>query len=365
MSRRIAILGASGSVGSTLAVHLLRSRLLEPADHLLLVGHGVLATERKLLSTRIDLLDAFDDDRVCIEIVPDVSDVEADIVVVAAGASLLAGHVSSRRDLGQINRVVFEHIADQCASRLPQALFIVVSNPVELAVEILCCATDRKHVMGMGAQQDSLRFARAIAADLGISRHEVRATVMGEHGDAMLPLWRSVEIVPDHPRTAEQFARLSERCRNSPLHPRVEALRRQVVQLLSEERVAEAYRITRHALPDTRIFVEPFITVHSMHSTPNATANATLECLAAALANDRRRIHGQVLLKNDLLGIDGVCGVPLTLSTSAWHAETLDWLNPDEVAAVRQCVQSIDAFVSDIMSDAVRAAMPSESLLVA
>src|SRR3954463_3424197 len=109
MSRRIAILGASGSVGSTLAVHILRSHLLEPADKLLLVGHGVLATERKLLSTRIDLMDAFDDDRVQIEIVPDVCDVEADIVVVAAGVSLSKGF-STRRDLGATNRVVFEHI---------------------------------------------------------------------------------------------------------------------------------------------------------------------------------------------------------------------------------------------------------------
>ena len=65
--------------------------------------------------------------------------------------------------------MVFEHIADQCASRLAHALFIVVSNPVELAVDILSFAVDRKRVMGMGAQHDSLRFARAIAADLAIS----------------------------------------------------------------------------------------------------------------------------------------------------------------------------------------------------
>jgi malate dehydrogenase len=99
MSRQIAILGASGSVGSALAVHILRSRLLEPADRILLVGHGVLATERKLLSTRVDLMDAFDDERIGIEVVPDVSDVEADIVIVAAGATISAAS-PTRRDLG-------------------------------------------------------------------------------------------------------------------------------------------------------------------------------------------------------------------------------------------------------------------------
>lgn len=364
MSRRIAILGASGSVGSTLAVHILRSRILEPSDKLLLVGHGVLATERKLLGTRIDLMDAFDDDRVGIEMVPDVCDVEADIVVVAAGASLSTGR-STRRDLGEINRVVFEHVADQCASRLPQALFVVVSNPVELAVEILCCATDRKRVIGMGAQQDSLRFARAIATDLAISRHDVRATVMGEHGQAMVPLWRSVELCVDDPKATDALKELYDRSTVEPLGERVARLRCTVSELLLEERIGEAYALARQALPDARIFVEPFITAHSMHSTPNATANATLQCLAAAVANDRRMIHSQVLLKGDVLDLNGLCGIPLILTRDGWHAEPLDWLNSEEISAVKKCIGSVMEFVSGIMTDAVRAAVPSEASLVA
>ncbi len=364
MSKRVAILGASGSVGSTLAVHILRSRLLEPEDKLLLVGHGVSTTERKLLATRIDLMDAFDDERVSIEMVPDVCDVEADIVIVAAGASLSTGR-PTRRDLAQTNRVVFENIADQCVCRLPRALFIVVSNPVELAVEIFSFAVDRKRVFGMGAQQDSLRFARAIAADLGVSRHDVRATVMGEHGQAMAPLWRSVELLADNEKTESDLDKLREKSSAVPLDERVAALRGEVIRLLAEERVAEAYQITREALPDARIFVEPFITAHSMHSTPNATANATLQCIAAALSSDRRMIHGQVLLKGDLLGLQGVCGVPLMLTKDGWHAESLEWLLPEEVAAVARCVESVNEFISGILTEAMRAATPTEELLTA
>jgi malate dehydrogenase len=218
--------------------------------------------------------------------------------------------------------------------------------------------------MGMGAQQDSLRFARAIATDLAISRHDVRATVMGEHGQAMMPLWRSVELMVDDPQTADRLTSLCTRCAESPLENRVTALRRDVGQLLSEERVAEAYELTRRALPDARIFVEPFITAHSVHSTPNATANATLQCIAAALANDRRRVHGQVFLKNEVLGLNGICGIPLTLGTNGWRAEPLDWLQPDEGGAVLRCAESIDRFISAILSEAVRAAAPPEALLV-
>lgn len=364
MPRRIAILGASGSVGSALAVHILRARLLEPSDQLLLVGHGVHTTEQKLLSTRIDLMDAFDDDRVRIEVVPDVADVEADIVIVSAGATL--GPASpTRRDLGATNRAIFEHIAEQCVGRLSQALFIVVSNPVELAVEILSFAVDRKRVFGMGAQQDSMRFARAIASDLGVSRHDVRATVMGEHGQAMVPLWGSVELMPGDPRAADYFRDLRERVAECPLETRVGTLRSLVSELLSQERIAEAYALTHGALPDARIFVEPYITAHCMHSTPNATANATLQCVAAVLANDHRRIHGQVVLRGEVLGLNGVCGLPLTVGTNGWHAEALDWLEPDEIDAVKKAAQSIEEFTSGILIGAVQSLLPSEALLVA
>jgi hypothetical protein len=54
MPKRIGILGASGSVGGALAVHILRAQLLEAADQSLLVGRGELATEWKLLNMGAD-----------------------------------------------------------------------------------------------------------------------------------------------------------------------------------------------------------------------------------------------------------------------------------------------------------------------
>jgi malate dehydrogenase len=363
MSRRIAILGASGSVGSALAVHILRARLLEPQDQLLLVGHGVLATERKLLSMRVDLMDAFDDDRVRIEVVPNPSDVEADIVVLAAGTNVTSS-TQTRRDLAVANRVIFEQIADQCVTRLSNALFIVVSNPVELGVKIFSLASERNRVIGMGAQQDSLRFARAVAADLGVSRHEVRATVLGEHGGAMIPLWSGVELLTDDPRAADRLAYLRSHSTESPLEARVASLRSQVSRLLSKNRISEAYGLTQRALADARIFVEPLITNYSLHSTPNATANATLEVLAAALANDHRRIHGQVDLRGEVLGFYGVCGVPLTIGKNGWHAESLDWLDSNEVRAVEKATESIEEFIAGTLIDGVRAALSPEELLV-
>jgi malate dehydrogenase len=349
MPTAIAIIGASGSVGSMLAAQVLRSQLLEPGDRLQLVGHGSPTSEVKLLCTRIDLLDAFDDERVEIEVVPKIIDVDADIVVIASGVTVSMQH-PSRRDIGAVNRSIFEYIAEQCAARVPNALFIVVSNPVELAVHILAEKLDRKRVIGMGAQQDSLRFARAIAKDLGISRRDVRASVLGEHGQAMVPLWSTAELLVNTPSLLELLDRLKDQSASIPLVERVAALQAQVVELVKACKVAEAYEVTRQALPDARIFAEPFITARSMHSTPNATSNATLQCIAAVLACDHRRIHCQVSLQGEVLDLHGTCGVPATLTRDGWRAEPLDWLSDQEKKLVTNSIESINSFIATILS---------------
>jgi malate dehydrogenase len=330
-----------------LAAQLLREDLLESDDGLFLAGHGTESTERRLLALKSDLLDAFDDRRVHIDAVPDITEFEADIVVVAAGATASA-ETATRRDLAETNLPIFRRITEQCVARLPRAIFIVISNPVELAVRILSERTDRHRIIGMGAEQDSLRFARAIANDLGLSRHDVRASVYGEHGHSMVPLWESVEVLTGVPSHRDRLAALHAKALETPLTVRVSKLTEEVNQLLGRGLFAEAYRATRRALPDARILVEPLITVRSMHSTPNATANATLELIAAVIAVDRRRLHGQVKLAGEALGIDGVCGMPVMLDRHGWRLWDTSCLNGCGRQAVLDSARSIGAFLNEL-----------------
>jgi len=350
MSTSVAIIGASGSVGSALAAHILRSELLKPFDRLQLVGHGAAESEQKLLGTRVDLLDAFDDERVEIEMVPRIADVDADIVIIAAGSGWSAHH-KDRREMAASNREIFERISDHCAQSVPRALYIVVSNPIEIAVRIFAGKIDRSRVIGMGAQQDSLRFARAIARDLGISRHEVRASVLGEHGQWMVPLWSSVELVDSPLPAHNSLERLKKMSQVLPLRERVHALQEEVNELIQANRVPEAYEAARRALPDARVFIEPFITYHCMHSTPNATANATLQCLTAALGEEKSRVHAQVLLEGDVLDLHGVCGIPITLLCGGWKQEALYHLTRAESEMVHHAVDSINEFAASVLSE--------------
>jgi malate dehydrogenase len=347
MPLRLAILGASGAVGCMLAAQLLRDDLLESDDRVLLVGHGTDSTERRLLAIKSDLLDAFDDRRVRIDVVPDITDFEADIVVVAASARLSA-KVASRRDLAEANLPIFRRIAEQCAARLPRAIFIVISNPVELAVQVLSEKTDRYRVIGMGAQQDSLRFARAIASDLGISRHHIRASVFGEHGLSMVPLWESVEVLTGDSNHCHRLATLRAKALETPLSVRTSMLSEEVNELLTRGHFAEAYRATSRALPDVRIVVEPMITVRSINSTPNATANATLQLIAAVIAADLRQVHGQVTLAGEVLEIGGVCGMPVTLGREGWRLLEASCPKGCAQQTVRDSARSIGAFLEEL-----------------
>jgi malate dehydrogenase len=349
MAISIAILGASGSVGTALAAHLLRSGLLEPQDRLQLVGHGSPNSEARLLATRIDLLDAFDDGRVEVEVVPQIADLDADIVVIASGVGI-SPRCTNRRDMGAMNLDLFQRIAGECAAQVPDSLFVVVSNPVELAVQILCEKLDRKRVVGMGAQQDSLRFARAIAKDLDISRHQVRATVVGEHGLGMVPIWSSVELATSQKEADAALEGLRKKSEEIDLRERVASLQKSVVALLAEEKIAEAYEATRRALPDARIFIEPFITTHCMRSTPNATANATLRVIAAALADDHRRIHGQVMLDGECFDVHGAFGIPIALDRRGWVQRPMDILSISAVekAMIEDSARSIRHFLDEV-----------------
>ena len=350
MAHTVSIIGASGAVGSALATHILRCKLLENGDRLQLVGRGLAFSSSKLLSMRIDLMDAFDDEGVEIEVVSSIEDTDGDIVVVCSGATLDA-NIKDRRALSEINLEIFREIAKTCSYRVSDSLFVIVSNPVELAVEVFSKALGSKRVMGMGAEQDSLRFARAIAHDLGLSRHDVFASVLGEHGQSMTPLWSTVRLNIDDESAECALNQIIEKSEKTPLAVRVGHLKAEVSQLLDNDQVDEAYEATRRALPDARIFVQPLITLHSIHSTPNATANATVRFLEAILTGTNHPLHGQVDLAGEFEDIHGVCGVPIHIDRNGWRLRDLERLTPEERYEVRSSAASIARYLSDVVSE--------------
>ena len=172
--------------------------------------------------------------------------------------------------------------------------------------------------------------------------------VLAQHGLSMVPLWESAELLTSRPDHQGRLAALRAKALETPLAIRTSELMREVSQLLELGLHAEAYHAGSCALPDARIMVEPLITVRSMHSTPNATANATLQLIAAVISVDRRRLHGQVMVEGEALGIHGVCGFPIMIDRNGWRLSDLSCLEAGARQAVISSAASVQAFLGEL-----------------
>ena len=114
----------------------------------------------------------------------------SDIVVITAGIARKPG--MSRDDLMNTNSGIVKSCTASAVQASPDALFLVVSNPLDVMtyVSLKVSGLDRKRVIGMAGVLDSARFRSFIALELNVSVEDVNAFVLGGHGDSMVPLPR-------------------------------------------------------------------------------------------------------------------------------------------------------------------------------
>ena len=112
----------------------------------------------------------------------------ADVVIVTAGVPRKPG--MSRDDLLSINLKIIRNVAENLKSKCPDAFVIVISNPLDAMVYEMKKVTGfpRHKVVGMAGVLDSGRFQLFLARELGVSVKDVRAMVLGGHGDTMVPV---------------------------------------------------------------------------------------------------------------------------------------------------------------------------------
>ncbi len=112
------------------------------------------------------------------------------IVVVTSGIPRKPG--MSRDDLIATNAGIVGGVVRQAAAVSPDAILIVVTNPLDAMCHVAMRASGfpRERVIGMAGVLDSARFRSFIAAELGVSVRDVAAFVLGGHGDTMVPLPR-------------------------------------------------------------------------------------------------------------------------------------------------------------------------------
>ena len=141
----------------------------------------------------------------------------SDIVVVTAGIARKPG--MSRDDLLQINAKIIKDVVKNIAKFSPNAILIMVTNPLDVMSYLAYKTTKFKSnkVIGMAGVLDSARYRFFIAQSLGITPSLVNAFVLGGHGDSMVPLPRysTVNGIPiTQLLDKEKIKKINERTKN-------------------------------------------------------------------------------------------------------------------------------------------------------
>ncbi len=113
---------------------------------------------------------------------------DSDVVVITAGVPRKPG--MSRDDLLETNAKIVSSVSEQIKATSPNSIIIVVSNPLDAMVQCAQQVTGFPHqrVMGQAGILDTARYRAFLAMELGVSVEDIRALLMGGHGDTMVPL---------------------------------------------------------------------------------------------------------------------------------------------------------------------------------
>lgn len=118
----------------------------------------------------------------------------SDVVIVTAGLARKPG--MSRTDLLVKNAEIVGQVAENVARFSPEAIVIVVSNPLDVMAYVAMKKTGfpRERIVGMAGILDTARYRAFIAMELNVSVEDISALVLGGHGDSMVPLPRYTSI---------------------------------------------------------------------------------------------------------------------------------------------------------------------------
>jgi malate dehydrogenase len=118
----------------------------------------------------------------------------SDVVVVTAGLPRKPG--MSRDDLVTMNEQIVSSVTREAVARSPDAILIVVSNPLDAMCHVAKIVSERprERVFGMAGILDTARFSTFIAWETGASAKDVTAMVLGGHGDQMVPVVSATSV---------------------------------------------------------------------------------------------------------------------------------------------------------------------------
>lgn len=234
----------------------------------------------------------------------------SDVVIITAGLPRKPG--MSRDDLLATNAKIMKDCASQAAKHSPNAVLVIVSNPLDAMCHVALKASGfpRERVVGMAGILDSARFATFIARELNVSVEDVNAFVYGGHGDTMVPMPRYVTVggIP-------------------------------LTQLMSKEKIDEL--VDRTAKGGAEIV--GLLKTGSAYYAPSSSAVD----MAEAIIKDKKRIVPCACLLNGEYGVDNTyVGVLAKLGKGGVEEVMQLEMNDEEKAGFQKSVDAVKELVA-------------------
>ncbi|MBI4429621.1 MAG: malate dehydrogenase [Ignavibacteriales bacterium] len=236
----------------------------------------------------------------------------SDIILITAGIARKPG--MSRDDLQKTNADIVKSCAEQAVAKSPQAIIVVVSNPLDVMtyVAMKVSGFERHRVIGMAGVLDSARFRTFIAMEMNVSVEDVSAFVLGGHGDSMVPLPRYSTIggipLPD---------------------------------LLDQATIDRLVKRTR----DGGIEIVNFLKTGSAYYAPSSSAVQMIESI---VKNKKRILPCSVWLKGEYGLSDVFAGVPVKLGKNGMEEIIQIKLTGDEQAALNKSAADVKASIAKL-----------------
>jgi len=187
MSNKITVIGA-GSVGSTIAFMMAVKGL---AAEIVIID----INEKKALGEAMDIRQGISFCDPCKIYAGRYEDArDSDIVVITSGIGRKPGQ--TRLELAQTNVNIMKSIAKEISVVAPNAVYVIVSNPVDVLTYVFNKVTDipENRIIGTGTLLDTARLRSRLAEYMNVSQKNVHAFVLGEHGDSSFVPWSSARI---------------------------------------------------------------------------------------------------------------------------------------------------------------------------
>jgi malate dehydrogenase len=230
---------------------------------------------------------------------------DSDIVIITAGIPRKPG--MSRDDLISTNAGIVKIVTRQVATRSPDSVLIIVSNPLDAMCHVTyeTSGFPKERVIGMAGVLDSARFRAFIAMELNVSVENTHAFVLGGHGDTMVPLPRysTVAGIP-------------------------------ITELLSKDRIEALVERTRNGGAE-------IVGLLKTGSAYYAPASAAVE-MAEAILKDKKKILPCAAYLEGEYGINGLfMGVPVKLGAKGAEQIIEIKLTKEEKAALQKSAAAV------------------------